>query len=448
MKRTWLSFGLAAALIFIGLPSWQAAEKADFAYDDFSKPMQCGACHKEIYQEWQQSLMSQSFTHPWDDAEYFKLALPHAFKLEKVAGVKSDCIACHGPLAFLTGDIPPKPPAAGTRVNEGVSCDVCHSMTGSSGKEPFNFSYTVNPGKTKYGVRKDAESRFHETEYSAFTASPELCATCHDEKSPYGAWVKETYREWKASPYAGQGIRCQDCHMHHAPGKSSVGGKQRDDIAHHVFHGPHFSQKLKGSVDLALYADKSEVKAGSKVVIRAVLYNGKAGHFIPSGSSEERMLWLEVQGKDHEGRVYRIPVDKKGFPGEEFTIADSNALAYQAMGEIMDAPGYKGVLRDGDVPDGSRIFRRPYFDPQGRMTICQWFTAKNNEIDYRIGPMETKVETYTWNVPKELSAQQVNISATLYYSLVPSSVAKLMELPSYSCEPRPVNSASLVLSVK
>jgi hypothetical protein len=448
MKRTVLVIGVLSIIIFALPSSRYAAEMGKFTYDDFSEPKQCRVCHGDIYREWQQSLMSQSFTHPWDEVEYFRLALPQALKLEKVADVKSGCIGCHAPLAFLAGDIPPQPPAAGTRANEGVSCDICHSITGSTEEVPFNFSYVINPGKVKYGSRKDSEPQFHEAQYSEFIGSPELCANCHDEQSPYGAWVKETYREWKSGPYGEEGVRCQDCHMHYAPGKAASMGKQRPDVAHHVFHGPHFDQKLKGSVDLALYADNPEVKPGSKVVIRAVLYNGKVGHYIPSGSSEERVLWLEVQAEDGEGNAVRIPVDKKGFPGEEFTIADSRAFAYQAMGEIMEIPGYRGISRDGNLPDGSRIFRRPFFDPEGRMTICQWYTAKNTDIDYRIGPRETKLETYTWTVPATFASQTATIKATLYYSLVPSSVGELLKLPAYSYEAKPVNSASLELSVK
>jgi hypothetical protein len=448
MKRLGFFLSWLFTLSFVFLPSSWAAEMGKFTYDDFKKPRQCGACHREIYQEWQQSLMAQSFTHPWDDIEYFKLALPHALKLEKVAGVKGGCVACHGPLAFLSGDIPPKPPGAGTRVNEGVSCDICHSITGSTEKDPFNFSFEINPGRVKYGIRHDAKSKFHDTQYSAFIQSSELCATCHDEQSPYGAWVKETYREWKGSPYGQKGIRCQDCHMYHAPGKSAKAGKQRDDIAHHVFHGPHFNNKLAGSVDLAIYVKKPEVTRGSKVKIRTALFNGKVGHRFPSGASEERMLWLEVNATDGKGRAFHLPVDKKGFPGEEYTIADSKAIAYQAMGEIMEVKGYKGVSRDGNVPDGARIYRRPFFDPKGRMTICQWYTAKNTDIDYRFGPLETKSETYTWNVSKAFPSQTVTITATLYYSLVPSSVGKFMALPQYAYEPRVVNSASMVLDVK
>ena len=433
---------------FVLIPSWRAEEANKFTYSDFNEPKQCSVCHPEIYREWQQSLMSRSFTHPWDEVEYFKLALPQALKLEKVAGVKSGCIGCHAPLAYLAGAIPPQPPSAGTRANESVSCDICHGITGSKETEPFNFSYIIKPGNTKYGSRRDSEPQFHEAEYSAFIGSPELCASCHDEQSPYGAWVKETYREWKAGPYGKQGVRCQDCHMYYAPGKSTAMGKSRSDIAHHVFHGPHFDQKLNGSVDLAIYVESSEVKRGSRAVIRAELYNGKAGHYIPSGSSEERVLWLEVQASDGQGEIFHIPVDKKGFSGEEFTIADSKAVAYQAMGEIMEVPGYKGISRDGNVPDGSRIFRRPFFDPQGRMTICQWFTKKNSDIDYRIGPRETKLETYTWNVPETVSPQTMIVTATLYYSLVPSSVGEFMKLPSYAYEPKVVNAATLALDIR
>jgi len=420
-----------------------AAEMGRFQYEDFKKPTRCRTCHKGIYQEWQQSLMSQSFTHHWDDVEYFKLALPHALKLDKVAGVKGGCVACHGPLAFLTGDIPPKPPAAGTRANEGVSCEICHSITGSTEKEPFNFSYVIEPGKVKFGPRSDGRSSFHGVKYSEFIISSELCATCHDEQSPYGAWVKETYREWKEGPYAKDGTRCQDCHMYRAPGKSARGGKSRVDVAHHAFHGAHFPNKLAGAVDIALYADTNQITPGSSIKVRTELFNGKVGHHIPSGSSEERMLWLEMVAIDAKGKTYYLALDKKGFQGEEYTISNAKALAYQAMGEIMGMKEFKGVKRDGNIPDGVRIFRRPFLDPRGRMTICQWYTAENTIVDYRIGPRETKIETYSWNIPQDISPGPVTIKAILYYSLVPSSVGEFLQLMPSEYAPIKVNTAAL-----
>jgi hypothetical protein len=55
--------------------------------------------------------------------------------------------------------------------------------------------------------------------------------------------------------------------------------------------------------------------------------------------------------------------------------------------------------RDG-IPVGDRIFRKPYFDPQGRMTIQQWNTASQG-VDYRLGPRETKLETFTFTIPDD-----------------------------------------------
>jgi len=442
-----LALGLCFGILCFSQTA-QGAEMGSFDYKDFKKPTYCGGCHKVISQEWKQSLMSQSFTHEWDEIEYFKLALPHSQKLDKVAGVKTGCIGCHSPLAFLSGDIPPQPVAAGTRANEGVSCEICHHITGSTEAEPFNFSFTIEPGKTMQGPRADAKSPVHGVEFSEFTRSSELCATCHDEQSPYGAWVKSTYREWKAGPYAKEDTRCQDCHMYDAPGKAARGAKAREDIAHHVFHGSHFASKLAGAIDLALYSGKSSVSPGDNVGLRAKLFNGKAGHYVPSGSSEERMLWLEMRGIDSAGETFNIPVELKGFSGEEYTIADSGALAYQAMGEIMEVKDWKGISRDGNVPDGSRIFRRPFFDPQGRMTICQWYTAENTGIDYRIGPRETKIEKYRWVVPKEAAAGPMTIEAKLFYSQVPSSVGEYMGLPATEYAPIKVNEATLTIDIK
>ncbi len=445
LKRSFLASIICLMLIFLPFKA-KGAEMGKFSYKDFKKPRYCGACHKQIYSEWKQSLMAKSFTHAWDDVEYFRLALPHALKFEKVSGVKAGCIACHGPLAFLSGDIPPKPPKENTRANEGVSCEICHNIAGTTEKVPFNFSYTIKPGNVKHGPRYNIKSPAHGVVHSDFIKTPEFCATCHDEQSPYGAWVKETYREWKKGPYAKEGVRCQDCHMYHGSGEAAR-GKFHKDMAHHAFHGAHFPSKLKGAVDLAIYASKKLVSPGDTLKITVELFNGKVGHYIPSGSTEERMLWLEVWAIDGSGKRWHIPVNRKGFKGEDYTISDSGALAYQAMGEIMGLKNFKGVKRDGDVPDGARIFRRPFFDPRGRMTICQWYTKSNTLVDYRIGPRETKVETYTWKVPEDVKGP-VTIEASLYYSLVPSSVGKFLKLPESEYRPVLVNRSILRIEVK
>ena len=89
-----------------------------------------------------------------------------------------------------------------------------------------------------------------------------------------------------------------------------------------------------------------------------------------------------VEARDAAGRTWHLPVDAKGFAGEELTIASATALAYQDMGPVLGDPAFPGLLRDAPVPAGDRIFRLPYLDPQGRMTIMQWNTASFG-TDYR-----------------------------------------------------------------
>jgi hypothetical protein len=143
--------------------------------------------------------------------------------------------------------------------------------------------------------------------------------------------------------------------------------------------------------------------------------------------------------------VYHLPVDPKGFPGEEYTIA-SDALAYQDIGEVKNIPGFAGLKRDGEVPAGDRIFRLPYLDPKGRMTIMQWYTASFGP-DYRLAPLAARTETYTWKLPVNLPAGPVVVTAEVFYSRLVSSVAEFMKVPREESEPVKVNSHSTTFTI-
>ncbi len=435
--------GAMVAAISI-LPGCSPKEKApdslegEFTYEDFEKPGTCGDCHQQNFINWEGSMMAASFTHEWDAVEYFQLALPHSQMLDEVSEVESGCVSCHGPLAYLAGDIPPPHPDEGGRVNEGVSCEICHFITGSTEPEPFNFSAVMDVGDTRYGPTGAGESPFHQIEKSDFLTSAEMCAICHDEKSPYGAWVKETYREWSESHYSQEGTTCQDCHMV-AAGEGQSSG--------HTFEGPRSPERLQDAVTITLETDRPEARAGQVTTLYVNLENDLCGHYFPSGSSEERMLWLEVWLTDHLGEKHHLPVHSKGFEGEEYTIADSTALEYRDIGEIMGIEGFEGLSRDGDIPDGARIFRRPFFNPQGEMTICQWYTSDNTLVDYRFAPGETRQEMYTTRTPDGLSHGRVTFDVTLYYSPVPSSIGEFFELPAEDYMPRVVASESVTLDI-
>ncbi len=443
--------GFVFILVFFqGLNSQGKIKAGDEAlgtrqYDDFQTPGFCGiSCHTDFFEQWKQAMMSQAYTHHWDEIEYFKLAVPHAEKDPAVAGVKAGCNGCHAPLAFLAGDVPPPPPSANSRANESVSCDFCHSITGFAGDTPFNYNWIAEPGKTKYGPRGGKNSPEHNLMKSEFLGTTEFCGTCHNEKSPYDIWVKSTQLEWKEGPYAREGVKCHDCHMTYAEGKTAAMGNIYPDARQHLFHGAHDPGKVRGTVELRIHPDIREAEPGEKVKFTIVLFNQKTGHKFPTGSVEDRIVWMHVEAVDAKGSAYHLPVDKKGFAGEEFTIG-ADTLAYQDMGIALGAPDFAGVQRDG-IPVGDRIFRMAYFDPQGRMTIQQWNT-KSLGFDYRFGPRETKIETCTFTLPFDIAPGPLKVTAVLNYQKLVKPVAEFLGVPEDESEIIKVNEHSTAITV-
>jgi len=415
---------IAVILLFSPAAADQLGSKK---YDQYDKPDYCGtSCHTDFYRQWQQAMMSQSYTHHWDEIEYFKLAVPHAEKDPVVAEVKEGCNGCHAPISFMVGDVPPPLPEENSRANEGVACDFCHTITGYEGDIPHNFNYISQPGNIKYGPRPTGDSPAHEVAKSDFMGTADFCGTCHNEKSPYGVWVKSTHLEWQEGPYAAQGVKCHDCHMTYAEGAIAEMSPVYPDARQHLFHGAHDPGKVRGTIEVRIHPDIIEAEPGETVKFTAALFNQKTGHKFPSGSVEDRIVWLHVEATDAAGKKYHLPVDPKGFEGEEYTIG-ADVLAYQDMGIALNDPNFKGVQRDG-IPIGDRIFRMPYFDPQGRMTIQQWNT-KSLGVDYRLGPRETKLETFTFALPDNAAPGPMTVTAVVNYQKLVAPVAKFLDVP-------------------
>ncbi len=431
---------IPALIIFttINCFAQQATGHGELTYDDFQKPQYCGtSCHTDFYRQWQQAMMSQAYVHHWDEIEYFELAVPHAEVEPKVAEVKDGCNGCHSPIAYLAGDTPPPLPSENSRANEAVSCDVCHSITGFEGDTPFNFNYIMKPGTVKYSSREPGvESPAHTISTTELHKSGDFCGICHNEKSPFGVWVKSTHLEWRDGPYSKEGVQCQDCHMPKAEYPTATMGTTYKDTRLHLFHGAHDPGKVKGTIEIRIHPDIKEAEPGETVRFSAQLFNQKTGHKFPTGSVEDRIVWLHVEAVDAEGNKYHLPVDKKGFDGEEYTIA-SEAMAYQDMGIPKGIADFEGVKRDG-VPVGDRIFRMPYFTEDGIMTIQQWNTASLG-VDYRIGPREAVAESFTFDIPFETAPGEMKITASLYYSRLVKPVAEFLNVPEEEYEPILVN---------
>jgi nitrate/TMAO reductase-like tetraheme cytochrome c subunit len=438
---------LIALIFFITAfrPGMPDDKKGAYDYKDFESAKKCRTCHGAFYEQWSQAMMSQAYTHHWDEIEYFDLAVAHAEKVPELKDVVDGCNGCHTPMAFASGHLPPARPADGTMANESVSCEVCHLIKGTTSDPPFNFSYIIQPGPVKFSSRENPlESPAHKIEVSPFHRTTEFCGTCHNEKNPFGVWVKSTQLEWKEGPYAIEGVRCQDCHMPKSPFIYASMGQKYDDARLHLFHGAHDPGKVRGTIELRINPDIREAEPGEVVVFTVALFNAKTGHKFPTGSVEDRIAWLNVEATDVKGKVYHLPVDKKGFDGEEWTIS-GDYLAYQDMGIPLGIPDFKGVQRDG-VPSGNRIFRMPYFDSQGNMTIMQWNTASLG-VDYRLGPRETKTETFTFQLPYDAAPGEMKVTAVLNYQLLVKPVADFLKVPAEESDIMLVNSHATEITV-
>ena len=84
-----LSIAIAGLTVLLAAGAAGDAALGTRSYDDYEKPQVCASCHDDIYQQWTQAMMSQAYTHHWDEIEYFELAIPHAEKDEVVAAAKA-----------------------------------------------------------------------------------------------------------------------------------------------------------------------------------------------------------------------------------------------------------------------------------------------------------------------------------------------------------------------
>jgi nitrate/TMAO reductase-like tetraheme cytochrome c subunit len=276
----------------------------------FTPAAGCG-CHAALYEQWAPSMHAQALSDP---LYQYKLAQAN----EASDGALGPfCNGCHTPIGVMAGEV------IGTDITkasdvarEGVTCDFCHQVTGTAG--PIgNTSIDITADAVKRAQLKDSVSPIHATEYSAFHETAEFCGNCHNVDHPVnGMPLEATYTEYKNGPYAKEGIVCQDCHMTPGPGvtkpnpgKAAGMGPSREHIYTMTFAGGNVAlgdavlaeERLKAAATLDL-AMEDVVGAGSPVALKTTITNVGAGHYLPTGLTDVRQMWLEVTAKDASGK--------------------------------------------------------------------------------------------------------------------------------------------------
>jgi len=272
---------LADTVLSFQLPP-QSAGDATFTSNHFSGSDNCTMCHNNltdnqgkdvaIEKDWSATMMANSTRDPFWKAKV-RTELNRNPHLADV--INDKCSRCHAPMANFEakknnetfeilddGFLNPSHPRHDQAMN-GVSCTLCHQIQDSpklGTLESFTGKYEIGNNKEIYGPYGDlfpnpmVMNTGYTPMYSLHTKESEMCATCHNVKTPFvdeaGVVLSTTlesefpeqmpYSEWLHSDYA-ETNSCQSCHMERANGvpisNRPMWLQGRDDFAVHEFVG-------------------------------------------------------------------------------------------------------------------------------------------------------------------------------------------------------------------
>jgi len=295
--------------------------QATFNIEDFSSAIDCQNCHPNHYEEWSASMHAYSTQDP----VWFKLQ-QNAHNSHAAEGVELGdfCVQCHSPIAALTNAItdhenltPEIMINLPIQIQEGVTCDVCHTTTHlpeTTDIQPSEQTFETVDFKmfidgTRYSTLNDPqENEFHSSEYHPGYDKSEFCQNCHN-LSVNGMDAEVTQFEWEASAFEAMGSECQTCHMPIYEGQAARGGPYRNNLHRHYFPGidvqlnsesPDFGlvtaieNLLVESAEVNFFEPLLDSIDGANTLNVNLIVSNNVGHNFPSGTTFTRQLWLEI----------------------------------------------------------------------------------------------------------------------------------------------------------
>ena len=409
--------------------------RSDKHYHYFDNPQVCSGCHWDRFNRWNVSQHSKAYTGDFFQKQFFELVLPSLSFDKKIADVHVGCIGCHAPTSFLSNDMIPQKAEVSdnhwkrgtgnkTRADRGVFCDFCHTLDGFENDPPFNFDYISAATEEIDPKRADLEfpwSPYHETKRSEIFEDVGICATCHNELNPFGVWVKATELEYSETVYPEKYIVCQDCHMQPMAGKPAKMGPPREENHDHWFGGG-FKEFVEGAARIKIAVTNTEITPGTTISFKIIVEDIATGHKFPTGSVEERDVWLHVTACDEKGNEIahiKIPPNPAD-PNDTYFITSNEQVAYPSHSRLS-----KPFERDA-LPEGDRLYHSAFIDSDGNFTYAQWMAVK--EIENRLDPLEIREENYTWKVPDTIAGNEVYLKAVLNYKRMPDSFADYLKI--------------------
>jgi len=272
-------------------------------------PAACADCHNSHYRQWSGSM------HAYAGEDPVFLAMNERGQRETEGALGSFCVDCHAPMAVRTGattdglnlpDLAPK--------LRGVTCAFCHRV--ESIEDDHNALMTLGPeGLLLGGFSDPMKTRAHDSAYSELhdrnqNKSATLCGSCHDVVNGHGVRLERTFSEWKETLFSHEGLSqltCGNCHMRGKDGPAYNGpGSPTRRVHDHSMVGvdtaltpfpeiPEQLEETQALLDTTLLAELCVTNLQGLFLAEVTLENVSAGHNFPSGSSQDRRVWVELR---------------------------------------------------------------------------------------------------------------------------------------------------------
>lgn len=213
--------------------------EAVFLESQYPSAAACGKCHQDHYDQWRGSAHAYAAISPMFHA--FEQTIAELSK----GTVGHFCVRCHAPVATQLGLPRHASMLDAPRVlREGITCVACHRVREYYGKtngarriEAGDMHEPVSSAGSGAGIDTAIAQKDHyKLKTSPMDDGPgqsihrgrfffeplsqsEFCAPCHQVAVHPGVNLEIVWAQYRNSPAAECGVRCQDCHMGAVPGK-------------------------------------------------------------------------------------------------------------------------------------------------------------------------------------------------------------------------------------
>ncbi len=393
----------------------------------------CGRCHPQAFEQWRQSLHSNSFRTPFYRTSVNILARTKGIELTR------HCDSCHNPIGVLSGALTKDAHVDRSFDSDGLTCTTCHSiqklqpLRGNGGYVMgIPAVMTDEQGNRIPGEVPDSEIKAHPERHAKavmkdFYRSAEFCSACHKANLPNGLndykWIRAftTYDDWQNSKFSTRNpltfyttsqSTCQGCHMKRVTAKPDENGAKKGTFAQHRWpagntavpfyygfdeqldktieflkSGMYLNVDLFGIQDAApLGSVPVTLKPNEPVQVLVVVQNKNIGHSLVPEVRDLYEAWLEFTVKDASGKeIYH-----SGFLQPDGSI-DPSAHSFtnrpvNSDGEFVD--NHKvwtihSVAYDNTVPAGRSVLVRYEFRVPEHVTGALSMTARVNYRHFR-----------------------------------------------------------------